>query len=154
MSKIFEKKRGIPLSSFLFLCWGGYFLWQLFAWGGLEKLLPLYVFMLLALAWWKVRIFLTLSKKELRFFLVALLFATLVIGAGLAVYGLMGYSDIPQYGSWLLEHRFFQVLFTKGICRSQACFFELLFMLFYTSGGVLVLWISFLMVIFKKRKKA
>lgn len=155
MSKIFnQKKRGIGGSFLLFLFWGRYFLGQLFTWwGDFRILLPIYFFLLLIMGYWNVSNFFALSKKESGLFMIVLLLLTLLIVGMLWAYVLMIYWDISSLLSWILDRVFFNSLYNEGICKSQDCFFEALFVTFYLLGGIVSFWISFLIAFLKKTRK-
>lgn len=155
MSKIFnQKKRGIGLSFLLFLFWGWYFLGQLFTWWvGFRILLSIYFFLLLIIGYWNVSNFHALSKKESGIFMIVLLFLTLPIVGVLWAYVLMVYRDVSYFLSWILDRAFFNSLYNEGICKSQDCFFEALFVIFYLLGGIVSFWISFLIAFLKKTRK-
>lgn len=155
MSKIFnQKKRGIGGSFLLFLFWGRYFLGQLFTWwGDFRILLPIYFFLLLIIGYWNVSNFFALSKKESGLFMIVLLLLTLLIVGMLWAYVLMIYWDISSLLSWILDRVFFNSLYNEGICKSQDCFFEALFVTFYLLGGIVSFWISFLIAFLKKTRK-
>ena len=155
MSKIFnQKKRGITFSFLLFLFWGQYFLGQLFTWwGDFRTLLSIYFFVLLIMGYWNVSNFLALSKKESGIFMIVLLFLTLPIVGVLWAYVLMVYRDVSYFLSWILDRAFFNSLYNEGICKSQDCFFEALFVTFYLLGGIVSFWISFLIAFLKKTRK-
>ena len=155
MSKIFnQKKRGIGVSFLLFLFWGQYCLGQLFNWWvGFRALLPIYFFVLLIMGYWNVSNFHALSKKESGLFMIFLLLLTLLIVGMLWAYVLMIYWDISSLLSWILDRAFFNSLYNEGICKSQDCFFEALFVTFYLLGGIVSFWISFLIAFLKKTRK-
>ena len=155
MSKIFnQKKRGITFSFLLFLFWGRYFLGQLFTWyADFRTLLSIYSFVLLIMGYWNVSNFLALSKKESGIFMIVLLFLTLPIVGVLWAYVLMVYRDVSYFLSWILDRAFFNSLYNEGICKSQDCFFEALFVIFYLLGGIVSFWISFLIAFLKKTRK-
>ena len=155
MSKIFnQKKRGITFSFLLFLFWGRYFLGQLFTWyADFRTLLSIYSFVLLIMGYWNVSNFLALSKKESGIFMIVLLFLTLPIVGVLWAYVLMVYRDVSYFLSWILDRAFFNSLYNEGICKSQDCFFEALFVTFYLLGGIVSFWISFLIAFLKKTRK-
>lgn len=155
MSKIFnQKKRGIGVSFLLFLFWGRYFLGQLFTWWvGFRTLLPIYFFLLLIMGYWNVSNFFALSKKESGLFMIVLLLLNLLIVGMLWAYVLMVYWDVSSLLSWILDRAFFNSLYNEGICKSQDCFFEALFVTFYLLGGIVSFWISFLIAFLKKTRK-
>ena len=155
MSKIFnQKKRGIGGSFLLFLFWGRYFLGQLFTWyADFRTLLSIYFFVLLIMGYWNVSNFLALSKKESGLFMIVLLLLTLLIVGMLWAYVLMIYWDISSLLSWILDRVFFNSLYNEGICKSQDCFFEALFVTFYLLGGIVSFWLSFLIAFLKKTRK-
>ena len=155
MSKIFnQKKRGIGLSFFLFLFWGRYFLGQLFTWcADFRTLLSIYFFVLLIMGYWNVSNFLALSKKESGLFMIVLLLLTLLIVGMLWAYVLMLYRDVSYFLSWVLDRAFFKALYNNGTCKSQDCFFEALFVVFYLLGGIVAFWGSFLIALWNKKRR-
>ena len=155
MSKIFnQKKRGIGGSFLFFLFWGRYFLGQLFTWwGDFRTLLSIYFFLLLIIGYWNVSNFLALSKKESGLFMIVLLLLTLLIVGMLWAYVLMVYWDVSYFLSWVLDRAFFKAFYNDGTCKSQDCFFEALFVVFYLLGGIVSFWISFLIAFLKKTRK-
>ncbi len=155
MSKIFnQKKRGIGGSFLLFLFWGRYFLGQLFTWwGDFRTLLSIYFFVLLIMGYWNVSNFHALSKKESGLFMIVLLLLTLLIVGMLWAYVLMIYWDISSLLSWILDRAFFNSLYNEGICKSQDCFFEALFVTFYLLVGIVSFWISFLIALWNKKRR-
>lgn len=155
MSKIFnQKKRGIAFSFLLFLFWGRYFLGQLFTWwGDFRTLLSIYFFVLLIMGYWNVSNFHALSKKESGLFMIVLLLLTLLIVGILWAYLLMVYWDVSCFLSWVLDRAFFKAFYNDGTCKSQDCFFEALFVVFYLLGGIVAFWGSFLIAFLKKTRK-
>ena len=155
MSKIFnQKKRGIAFSFLLFLFWGRYFLGQLFTWyADFRTLLSIYFFVLLIMSYWNVSNFHVLSKKESGLFMIVLLLLTLLIVGILWTYLLMVYWDVSYFLSWVLDRAFFKAFYNDGTCKSQDCFFEALFVVFYLLGGIVSFWISFLIAFLKKTRK-
>lgn len=155
MSKIFnQKKRGIAFSFLLFLFWGRYFLGQLFTWyADFRTLLSIYFFVLLIMSYWNVSNFHVLSKKESGLFMIVLLLLTLLIVGILWAYLLMVYWDVSYFLSWVLDRAFFKAFYNDGTCKSQDCFFEALFVVFYLLGGIVSFWISFLIAFLKKTRK-
>ena len=155
MSKIFnQKKRGIGLSFLLFLFWGRYFLGQLFTWwGDFRTLLSIYFFVLLIMGYWNVSNFHALSKKESSLFMIVLLLLTLLVVGILWAYVLMVYRDTSSLLSWVLDRAFFRALYNNGTCKSQDCFFEALFAVFYLFGGIVAFWGSFLIALWNKKRR-
>lgn len=155
MSKIFnQKKRGIGLSFLLFLFWGRYFLGQLFTWwADFRALLPIYFFLLLIMGYWNVSNFFALSKKELGLFMIVLLLLNLLIVGILRAYVLMVYWDVSYFLSWVLDRAFFKALYNNRTCKSQDCFFEALFVVFYLLGGIVAFWGSFLIALWNKKMR-
>jgi len=65
----------------------------------------------------------------------------------------MIYWDISSLLSWILDRAFFNSLYNEGICKSQDCFFEALFVTFYLLVGIVSFWISFLIALWNKKRR-
>jgi hypothetical protein len=65
----------------------------------------------------------------------------------------MVYRDVSYFLSWVLDRAFFKAFYNDGTCKSQDCFFEALFVVFYLFGGIVAFWGSFLIALWNKKRR-